>query len=78
MLNQVDQNNKRISQGIIEDDNLRVGSLDVTNLYGSVNTTTARDIVWEKVMKSDCKWEAVDFCWALIYMKLNLKPLEWV
>ena len=41
--------NKLIKEGKIDPDDFVIGSLDVENLYGSINTQKAAEIVRERV-----------------------------
>ena len=51
-----------------------LGSLDVTNLYGSLRTNPTCELVKKRVLKSNCKFEGIDLRWALIYLAWMLKP----
>ena len=53
-----------------------IGSLDITNLYGSIPVNKATQLVRQRALETKCNWEAVDFRWALIYLELTLKPWE--
>ena len=68
--------NTKIREGLIDGENLTIGSLDVENLYGSVNTKVACNVIREKVMNSPLKFEGIDWRWALVYCALTLKPVE--
>ena len=68
--------NTKIRKGLIDGENLIIGSLDVENLYGSVNTKVACNVIREKVMNSPLKFEGIDWRWASVYCTLTLKPVE--
>ena len=48
-----------------------VGSLDVTASYPSIDTNKAANICKDKVLKSDLKFEGIDFRWSLVYLALT-------
>ena len=74
LLYKVEEVIKRIQNGEIDDQKLVLGSLDVTNLYGSLRTNPTCELVRKRVLKSNCKFEGIDLRWALIYLALTLKP----
>merc|ERR1711954_265873 len=76
LLYNVDNLNKMIGNGSIDSQNLVTGSLDVSNLYGSINVKKATQLVRERALKTKCKWKGIDLRWALIYLALTLKPWE--
>merc|ERR1711954_165586 len=76
LLYKMDHLNKLIVNGSINSQNLVIGSLDVSNLYGSINVKRATQLVREKALKTNCQWENVEMRWALIYLALTLKPWE--
>ena len=51
-LHHIDQSNSKIREGTINGDDFCIGSLDVENLYGSIDTKTACKLIREKVMNS--------------------------
>ena len=75
-LHNVEQVNKKITDGEINSDELSIGSLDVENLYGSIDTKTACNVIREKIINSPLKFEKIDWRWAVIYLALTLKPVE--
>ena len=68
--------NKMIRDGEIDSHNMIIGSLDVSNLYGSINVKKATQLVRERALQTKCKWEGIDLHWTLIYLALTLKPWE--
>ena len=72
----IDQLNKDISTGKIKPKKLTVGSLDVTSLYGSIDSKTAGIIARDKVVKSKMKFEGINYKWALIYLALTMTAHE--
>merc|ERR1711954_394293 len=76
LLYNMDNLNKLIGNGSIDSQNLVIGSLDVSNLYGSINVKRATQLVREKALRTNCQWENVDVRWALIYLALTLKPWQ--
>ena len=75
-MNHVEKVNTKIQVGEISNIRIMTGSLDVANLYGSISTLKARQIVREQVLKSSCSWDGVNCRWALIYLKLTMKPIK--
>ena len=53
-----------------------IGSLDVENLYGSMDTNIAADIIRNRVVNSNVKFESIDWRWALIYLAHTLQPKD--
>ena len=51
-----------------------IGSLDVENLYGSVDIKVASNMVRKKVMESPMVFNNIDWRWALVYCALTLSP----
>ena len=72
----VEKFNTKIREGLIDGENLTIGSLDVENLYGSVNTKVACNVIREEVMNSPLNFEGIDWRWALVYCALTLTPIE--
>ena len=68
--------NKMIRDGEIDSQNLIIGSLDVSNLYGSIDVKKATQLVRQRALETKCTWEGIDLRWALIYLALTLKPWE--
>ena len=52
MLHAIEEVNSRIQKGQIDDTKLVLGSLDVTNLYGSLRTNQTCELVRQRVLKS--------------------------
>ena len=50
--------------------------MDVENLYGSVDTKTACQVIREKVIESPLEFNNIDWRWALVYCALTLRPVE--
>ena len=55
---------------------MMVGSLDVENLYGSIDNKTAGEIVRKRFLKSSLEVEGIDYRWCMIYLKLTMSPHE--
>ena len=53
-----------------------VGSLDVQDLYHSINVTKAGQICRDRVTNSGLKIERVNYKRALIYLDLTMSPSE--
>ena len=53
-----------------------LGSLDVTSLYGGIDSKTAGIIARDKVVKSKMKFEGINYKWALIYLALTMTAHE--
>ena len=68
--------NQKISTGTTDSKNMSVGSLDVSNLYGSINVKKACQLVRQRALETNCSWEGINTRWALIYLALTLKPWE--
>ena len=75
-LNNIENLNSKIRKGEIDDQDLVIGSLDVENLYGSINTKKASEICRKKVLKSPMKFSNINWRWALIYLALTLSAHE--
>ena len=66
----------QITKGEIDSSQMMIGSLDVTNLYGSISVKKATELVRQRALETKCSWEGVNLRWALIYLALTLKPWE--
>ena len=58
-LHNVESLNNRIKTGEIKPDELIIGSLDVENLHGSMDTNIAADIIRNRVVNSNVKFESI-------------------
>ena len=76
LLNVVEQVNLDIDAGKIDSTDMIIGSLDVNALYASINMKQAVQLTREAALNSNCRWEGIDYRWALIYLALTLKPWE--
>ena len=72
----VEETNELIKDGKINSEDLVIGSLDVENLYGSINVNKASEVVRERALRTNLKVENMDWRWALIYLALTLTPHE--
>ena len=72
----IEKLNQMIRNDEIDSQKLIVGSLDVSNLYGSISVKKATQLVRERALKTNCTWDGIDLHWALIYLALTLKPWE--
>ena len=73
-LSVIEELNLKIKQGEIDPNDLVIGSLDVENLYGSMNCKKASEIIRNRAKKTKLKVENIDWRWALIYLALTLSP----
>ena len=71
----VDLMNQKMSSGDKKAPTI-IGSLDVTNLYGSIDKRTAANLVRERALNSNMSWENIDYRWAMIYLALTLSNRE--
>ena len=53
-----------------------MGSLDVRALYASIDNRVTGVKVKERILKSQAKYEWVDYKWELKYRALNMNPTE--
>ena len=72
----VEELNKGIKTGQITPQNLIIGSLDVENLYGSMDTELAASIIRQTVIESEVIHQNIDYRWALIYLAHTLRPID--
>ena len=68
--------NQKINGWEINPTKLVVGSLDVSNLYESVNTKLAGQIAKQTVIDSELKFEGVDYQWGAVYLALLMSPID--
>ena len=59
-ISKIEALNTRIRKGEIDSTNLMVGSLDVENLYGSINAKTAGRIIRKRFLKSNLNIKGID------------------
>ena len=75
-LYEIKELNAKISEGKIEDSNIIIGSFDVEALYPSIEVKSAIEICRNRVLKSNVKFENINFKWALVYLVLTMSPVD--
>ena len=75
-LSKVDALNAKIVKGEVNPNKLVLGSLDVQALYPSISTKAAGTIVRDRILKSEAKFDGVDYVWGLKYLALTMSNCE--
>ena len=63
-------------RGEVNTENVIVGSMDIEALYPSLDTKRAGEVVRDRILAFQLKFDGIDWRWALVYLALTMSNVE--